>query len=232
MAQDCAVYIQDILDECTLEEAPVGAPWQRKHSQDNSLDTKSMHWKSLVLLVPLRLGAEKLNLMYGECLKNMLSLQCCIGIIGGRPKHSLYFMGFQEDKLIHLDPHYCQDFVDVNQENFDVSSFHCKSPRKLKLSKMDPCCCIGFYCRTRNDFDKFVVAMQGFLLPAKTYSERHPSTNSPSSYANYPMFIFCNGRSSEQQAELPQRMVYSVPLQDREDFQTDDDDETEEFVIL
>lgn len=65
-----------------------------------------------------------------------------------------------EDKLIHLDPHYCQEMVDVNQDNFPAHSFHCKSPRKLKLSKLDPCCCIGFYCQTRNDFDSFVESVQ------------------------------------------------------------------------
>lgn len=65
-----------------------------------------------------------------------------------------------EDKLIHLDPHYCQEMVDVNQENFSPHSFHCKSPRKLKLSKLDPSCCIGFYCATRADFDNFVASVQ------------------------------------------------------------------------
>lgn len=70
------------------------------------------------------------------------------------------FHPITEDKLIHLDPHYCQEMVDVNQENFSVNSFHCKSPRKLKLSKLDPCCCIGFYCQTKSDFDNFVASVQ------------------------------------------------------------------------
>lgn len=50
--------------------------------------------------------------------------------------------------------------VDVNQENFPLHSFHCKSPRKLKANKMDPSCCIGFYCQTKTDFDNFVESVQ------------------------------------------------------------------------
>jgi len=41
------------------------------------------------------LGAEKMNSVYGPCLTSLLTLENCIGIIGGRPKHSLYFVGFQ-----------------------------------------------------------------------------------------------------------------------------------------
>lgn len=80
VAQDCAVYIEDIIDECTQP------------------DDK---WKSLIIMVPVRLGAEKFNhMIYGPCLTTLLSHENCIGIIGGRPKHSLYFVGYQGNILL------------------------------------------------------------------------------------------------------------------------------------
>ena len=57
------------------------------------------------------------------------------------------------DKLIHLDPHYCQVAVDLNNTEFDIRSYHCTTPRKLSASKMDPSCTIGFFCNGRDDFD-------------------------------------------------------------------------------
>lgn len=72
----------------------------------------------------------------------------------------LNYINFSDDKLIHLDPHYCQEVVDVWQPNFPLWSFHCRSPRKMNLSRLDPSCCIGFYCRTRDDFFKFMKSVQ------------------------------------------------------------------------
>lgn len=153
--------MQDIEEQCSIPEpAPKPhVPWQQSKGV-SKLEQSQQHWKSLIVLIPLRLGTEKLNPVYAHCLKLLLSTEHCLGIIGGKPKHSLYFVGFQEDKLIHLDPHYCQEMVDVNQETFSMHSFHCKSPRKLKSSKMDPSCCIGFYCATKTDFDSFVESVQ------------------------------------------------------------------------
>lgn len=65
-----------------------------------------------------------------------------------------------DDKLIHLDPHYCQETVDVWAADFPLSSFHCRSPRKMHLTKMDPSCCIGFYCATKEDFFCLVETLQ------------------------------------------------------------------------
>lgn len=50
---------------------------------------------SLLLCVPLRLGTERVNPIYVTALKTFLAHKSCVGVIGGKPKHSLYFIGFQ-----------------------------------------------------------------------------------------------------------------------------------------
>ena len=57
-----------------------------------------------------------------------------------------------DDKLLNLDPHYCQVAVSMNSSDFDVRSYHCRTPRKLPASKMDPSCTIGFFCKSKEEF--------------------------------------------------------------------------------
>ncbi len=134
-------------------------------------------WTPVLLLVPLRLGRDRLNVSYSPVLREAMTRPECVGVIGGRPRHSLYFVGFQDENLVHMDPHLVsgrcdgyyllgirfgpilsvfvlylmqvQDHVDVFRPRFPVESFHCKTPRKMHISKMDPSCCIGFYFQTR-----------------------------------------------------------------------------------
>lgn len=198
VAQDCAVYIDDVLEECK--------------------DEKTGEWKSVVILIPVRLGNEKFNPVYGPCLTALFSLEQCIGVIGGRPKHSLYFVGYQDDKLIHLDPHYCQEMVDVDAHNFPFSTFHCRSPRKMNLSKMDPSCCIGFYCAEKSDFFTLKERYEASVLPSNS------SLN-----ADYPMFVFAEGHGTDAH-EIPEYYRQT----DVEYFLDDPDVnlESEEFAML
>uniref|UniRef100_A0A8C4XU46 Cysteine protease n=1 Tax=Falco tinnunculus TaxID=100819 RepID=A0A8C4XU46_FALTI len=200
VAQDCTVYSSDVIDR------------QCSFMGSGKADTKAV-----IILVPVRLGGERTNMDYLEFVKGILSLEYCVGIIGGKPKQSYYFAGFQDDSLIYMDPHYCQSFVDVSIKDFPLESFHCPSPKKMSFKKMDPSCTIGFYCRTVQDFEKA--------------SEEITKMLKSSSKEKYPLFTFVKGHSRDYD-------FASSPLHEENDLFSEDEKKrlkrfsTEEFVLL
>ncbi|NWR11586.1 ATG4C protease, partial [Paradoxornis webbianus] len=200
VAQDCTVYSSDVIDrQCSVMDSGKGGT------------------KAVIILVPVRLGGERTNTDYLEFVKGILSLEYCVGIIGGKPKQSYYFAGFQDDSLIYMDPHYCQSFVDVSIKDFPLESFHCPSPKKMSFKKMDPSCTIGFYCRTVQDFEKA--------------SEEITKMLNSSSKEKYPLFTFVKGHSRDYD-------FASSPLHEENDLFSEDEKKrlkrfsTEEFVLL
>lgn len=60
------------------------------------------NWRSVLIMVPVRLGGESLNPIYHPCIYSLFTHDLSVGIIGGRPKHSLYFVGFQGKVFLEL----------------------------------------------------------------------------------------------------------------------------------
>nr|XP_054494274.1 cysteine protease ATG4C isoform X2 [Agelaius phoeniceus] len=116
VAQDCTVYSSDVIDR-----------------QCSFVASGKAGTKAVIILVPVRLGGERTNTDYLEFVKGILSLEYCVGIIGGRPKQSYYFAGFQDDSLIYMDPHYCQSFVDVSIKDFPLEMLKSSSKEKYPL---------------------------------------------------------------------------------------------------
>ncbi len=63
---------------------------------------------SLFLMVCLRIGSISPNEEYFPMVKYLLESPYSVGILGGKPRRALYFVGYQDDNLIIKDPHYVQ----------------------------------------------------------------------------------------------------------------------------
>ncbi len=73
-------------------------------------------YKGVIILIPLRLGIEQhINKVYISQLKNLFHWPQSLGIIGGRPRQSLYFVGYQ-GLIIEL-------FFRYGRTEFDSRSF-------------------------------------------------------------------------------------------------------------
>lgn len=205
VAQDCTVYLEDVRRLC------------ERHPAECSSVTGSP-WKSVIVLVPVRLGGGSLNPSYIECVKSLLKLTCCIGIIGGKPKHSLFFVGYQDDQLLYLDPHYSQSTVDTTRDHFPLESFHCRSPRKMPFTHMDPSCTIGFYAKGRKDFESLCTDV---------------SLAFSGSTQKYPMFSFVEGGGPDldEGSMTPSDSVTHILSKERLR-RTDTSNSMDEFVLL
>lgn len=107
----------------------------------------------------------------------------CLGVIGGRPRHSLYFIGYQHEKLLAIDPHHSQRVVDMSTDDFPLETYHTGNVRKMTFHSMDPSCAIGFYLRDRHALDEFCRTIH-------MYSER------ASHSSDYPIFTLVSEGSA------------------------------------
>lgn len=58
-----------------------------------------------------KLGMEKADKLFLPHLKELMKLPYFCGLLGGIPGKALYILGFKNDKMICLDPHYVQVFL-------------------------------------------------------------------------------------------------------------------------
>jgi cysteine protease ATG4 len=133
-----------------------------------------------LLLVGIRLGIDRVTPVYWEALKSTLHLRQSIGIAGGRPSSSHYFVGTQGQHFFYLDPHITRigqplrpSPMDYSEE--EVDSFHTRRIRRLHIKEMDPSMLIAFLIRDEDDWKDWrtsVACVQG--KPIIHVSDKEP----------------------------------------------------------
>ena len=87
----------------------------------------------------------------------------------GRPNSALYFIGYQNDSLIYLDPHVVRPSITL-KDNYslqDLETYHCKQLKTLPINSMDPSLVIGFLLKSKNDLEDFILCSKS-LVQGKT----------------------------------------------------------------
>lgn len=126
---------------------------------------KNLKWRPLLLFIPLRLGLSETNPAYFSSLKAMFTLKQNIGMIGGKPNHAHYFIGFNGDRLLYLDPHTTQLAIQIERYNcIPDSSYHCEAPCFMNFACLDPSIALGFYCHTEEEFDDWISAVKELII--------------------------------------------------------------------
>ncbi|VDM82366.1 unnamed protein product [Strongylus vulgaris] len=174
------------------EEKNVDESYMTLVNESVASDDQKCDWRPLLLLVPLRLGLTSINRCYLPAIENFFKLDSCVGIIGGRPNHALYFIGIAGEKLVYLDPHYCRPSiiekygntrcledgfvslesedippsVPIKDEGLDDTTFHCKMLLHMDYDQVDPSLALAFFCESADAFEKLSRDLRQDVFPS------------------------------------------------------------------
>jgi cysteine protease ATG4 len=108
---------------------------------------------SVAVVVMSRLGLEQPEKKYLKVLSKLMEIEYCQGVIGGKPRKALYFIGKENDHFIYLDPHYVQK-ADEDAKTKEQTYF-CGSFRMCKSGSIDSSIGICFYLRGIKELNNF-----------------------------------------------------------------------------
>ncbi|KAJ6485935.1 hypothetical protein C8R45DRAFT_287290 [Mycena sanguinolenta] len=194
-----SVATDGVLYQSSVFEASHTSPTQGPDSENDSI---SWGDRPVLLLLGLRLGLDGVNPIYYDTIKQLYTFPQSVGIAGGRPSSSLYFVAAQAEGLFYLDPHHSRPAVplrpplktalekdmDEATEQYYVSAyspaelqtFHCEKVRKMHLSGLDPSMLVGFLCRDAEewtDFRKRVVELPRAIFSVQEEPPSWPSVD-------------------------------------------------------
>eukprot|EP00730_Choanoeca_flexa_P016092 TRINITY_DN7536_c0_g1_i1.p1 TRINITY_DN7536_c0_g1~~TRINITY_DN7536_c0_g1_i1.p1 ORF type:complete len:375 (+),score=56.99 TRINITY_DN7536_c0_g1_i1:113-1237(+) len=112
-----------------------------------------------LVLIPLRLGIEKLDANVFESLKMMFQSPYSVGAIGGRPGSAFFFIGYSDDNLLHMDPHTTQPALEADMQGALLSCQRTTSDI-LPMANADPTICLAFLFKSPDELAKFYTFYQ------------------------------------------------------------------------
>ena len=121
-----------------------------------------------MILLPLRLGIDSINPIYGQFIRGALRSSSSLGIVGGLPDKSLYFVGYQDWELFFLDPHILKQFdpASFQDANKLIEDYHTGRVRSISIEEIDPSMLFGFLCCSAEE----IVQLRDHLIKLNSHA--------------------------------------------------------------
>ncbi|KAF9931046.1 Cysteine protease atg4b [Mortierella alpina] len=225
---DNTVYVTEIMN---LALNGSGQPESKPLTQDG-METDP--WKPVVLLMPARYGLEKITERYFNNLKTLFKLPQFLGIAGGRPGRSLYFVACQGNELFYFDPHFVKPRATQDElKQCPSASYHCGVVRTMDILEMDPSMMLGFLIRSqadladlatrlKQDMEKSypLLTIQGDIPPSTAKATSTLQAPSQTTFQGHALVLPGAPDSGVQRIEIqPPGSAGSIPLSTEKQFQ-------------
>jgi cysteine protease ATG4 len=144
----------------------------------------------LLILIPLRLGLKNVNEDYLPGLRWCLRCPYSVGILGGRPNHAIYFVGYQGAHLFGHDPHtvWPTPALDGPFPSLDyVQQASVSELTSMRISQLDPSIALAFHVKDEAEFDDFIRLAKSAEQGLFTIDHQPPSFDGLHGIDNFAM---------------------------------------------
>lgn len=131
---------------------------------------RAVQQRPQMLLLPLRLGAERFNRDYSVLIKTSLASPHSIGIIGGKTNRAFYIVGYQDESVLFLDPHILRPTNNSLDEIAGTREYHTRTVCELSIAQLDPTLLFGFLCTSPDDVRRLVGTLASAPVPMTLFS--------------------------------------------------------------
>ncbi|KAF9291655.1 Cysteine protease atg4a [Mortierella alpina] len=204
-----------------------------------SATAAAIKWKPVMLLLPTRFGLDKLTAKYATNLKQLFRIPQFLGIAGGRPGRSLYFVACQGDELFYFDPHFVKPRVALEElGKCPAPTFHCSVVRSMDILELDPSMLLGFLIRSQEDLDDLIESLdrdmeRAYPLLTVVDDREKPLASSPSSSSSLLDIIDdMDAVFLDDPVEVDSISVRSGMMEAKEEERERADEEADRFSIM
>ncbi|KAL4489473.1 hypothetical protein ABPG72_002769 [Tetrahymena utriculariae] len=101
---------------------------------------------NILVMVHLKFGINKFEMQHKDYLIGLLKIKHFVGALSGTETKGMYIVGFQEDRLIVLDPHFIQKSTEGEQGlDKDYCTYFNKTPRSISLECISSDISLGYF---------------------------------------------------------------------------------------